>query len=80
MFNKTKNSINQSERNLVINFKIQPALVVLPSDVVIIVVETIVVSVVNVVEFVDVSVVVNGVVGTSWHSKNSQGHPLRQLL
>ena len=75
-----KKLISQSERNLVANFKIQPALVVLPSDVVIIVVETIVVSVANVVEFVDVSVVVNGVVGTSWHSKNSQGHPLRQLL
>ena len=57
--------ISQSEPNLVINFKIQPAFVVLPSDVVIIVVENIVVSVANVVELVDVSVVVIGVVGTS---------------
>ena len=61
-------------------FEIRPPFVEPSSNVVIIEDEVMVMLVESVVGFVvEVEVVVDVVVGTSWHSKVSQGHPLRQL-
>ena len=63
------------ENKLNHSFEIRPEFVELSSEVVIIEVKTVVVSLEN--DFVVVFVVV---VGISRHSKVSQGHPLRQLF
>lgn len=62
------------ENKLNHSFEIRPEFVELSSEVVIIEVKTVVVSLEN--DFVVVVVVV----GISRHSKVSQGHPLRQLF
>ena len=59
-------------------FEIRPEFVELSSNVVIIEVKAVVVSLEN--GFVVVNVVVDVVVGISRHSKVSHGHPFRQLF